>query len=60
MKVYATKIEGVDDAGELLFRVETFDAHTATIELTPTVYNAKSLEQLFSALRLAFSRLDLE
>jgi len=60
VKVYATKVEGVDETGELLFKVESFDEHTATIELTPTVHNAESLEQLFTGLRWAFAKLGLE
>lgn len=60
MKVYPVKIEAVDDAGELLFTVEAFDQHTATIELKQSLYSERSLEDLFSGLRNAFSMLDLE
>lgn len=60
MKVYPVKIEAVDDTGELVFTVETFDEHTATIELKQTLYSEHSLCELFDGLRNAFSMLDLE
>lgn len=60
MKVYPTNVEAVDDAGDVVFRVHTFDEHTASIEIQPTVFSEASLEELCAALRQAFKLLELK
>lgn len=60
MKVYPTQVECIDDSGEVVFRVETFDEHTASIKLADTVVSEKSVDELFASLRTAFTMLDLK
>lgn len=60
MKIYPIKVEAVNDAGDLMFTVNTFDGHCADIELKQTLHNEASLKELTDGLRKAFKLLELD
>lgn len=60
MKIYPVKIEAVDELNELVFTVETFDEHCATIDIKKNLQTEDSLDDLFSGIREAFKMLQLE
>lgn len=49
--VYPVKIEALDELNEIVFTLETFDEHTATLEIKTLIAPGKSLSELFEAIR---------
>ncbi len=60
MKLHITSIEAVDEADDLAFTVQTFDSHTASIELKQTVHNVESWRELAADVEKALLMLNLE
>lgn len=60
INVYPVKIEAVDaDTGDLMFTMETFDSHAATVEIKTVIGNS-NIDQLTAAMRRAVVMLELE
>jgi hypothetical protein len=45
IKLYATKIEGYDETDECIFKVESFDTETCSVEIS-TVVNVESWNEI--------------
>lgn len=60
IEVYPVKIEAVDDIGEIVFKLETFDESAATIEIKTLVAPGKSLDELLNAIRQGVDMLKLK
>ena len=57
--VYPVKIEAIDEIGGIVFKLETFDEHTASIEIKTLIAPGKSLTELFEAIRQGVDMLKL-
>ena len=59
--VYPTRIEAVDEDGNILFALQMEDAHCCTIEVkNPLVLSKDNLEQVLTAIRSGVRMLGLE
>ena len=59
--VYPTRIEAVDEDGNILFALQMEDAHYCTIKMkNPLVLNKDNLEQVLTAVRRGVQMLGLE
>ena len=59
INVYPIKIEAVDEAGDVQFIMETFDAHAATVEIR-TAIGPGNIDELTAAMRRAVVMLELK
>lgn len=59
INVYPIKIEAVDEAGDVQFTMETFDAHAATVVIK-TVIGPDNIDELTAAMRRAVVMLELK
>lgn len=58
--LHVVAIEATDEANELVFKVETFDSGTATIDLKQTTHSAASWAALAADVGRAIAMLSLE
>lgn len=58
--VYPVRIEAVDELGEVVFKIETFDEYTATIEMKTLTSPGKSLTELLNAIKRGIDMLNLK
>ena len=59
IKMYPTVIEAVDESGDLVFKLESFDEVSAKIELN-SLLGSGNLEEILSAIRSGVEMLKLE
>ena len=60
INVYPVKVEAIDsDTGDVVFTLETQDAHCATVDLRTTI-GPDNINQLVAAMRRAVVMLELE
>lgn len=59
MKIYATEIECVDEKDEIIFKLKTFDLHTATIEIKTLLSNS-NIDEILQKVKDALNQLELE
>ena len=61
INVYPTRIEAVNEDGNILFALQMEDAHCCTIEIkNPLVLSNGNLEQVLTAVRSGVKMLGLE
>lgn len=62
IKFNVVSVEAVDEMDELVFKVECFDNHTATVNLIQTVHTLESWTELSEnvAKAIAILKLDIE
>lgn len=58
--VYPVQIEAVDEHGGIVFKLETFDNHAATLEIKTLIAPGESLTELFAAIKLGVDMLKLK
>jgi hypothetical protein len=59
--IYPTRIEAVDEAGNVLFVLHTEDEHCCTLHIrSPILLNNHNLEQVLTAVRRGVKMLGLE
>lgn len=59
IKVYPTKIEAVDETNELVFTIEAFDQHAASVTMK-TLVGRGNIEEITDAMIRAVTMLELE
>jgi len=59
IKIYPVSIEAVDEQGECMFKLETFDERSATIKVTTLITNG-NIDWFCNSLKRALIMLDLE
>lgn len=61
INVYPIRVEATDEDGEVLFRLNTEDAHCCTMHIkSPVILSNKNLEQVLTAVRSGVKMLGLE
>ena len=58
--VYAIEVEATTKDGDLLFRLKTFDEHTALLTMDNVVVSHANLQDIISALQRAVEKLELK
>ena len=57
--IYPTRIEAVDETGDLVFHLETFDEHTCRLEMRGLI-SPNNLDDVLEAIKRGVAMLELE
>ena len=57
--LYPTRIEAVDEAGDAVFHLETFDEHTCKVDMNGLI-GPNNLDDILDAIRRGVAMLELE